>query len=142
MPRFQPRDPSWADRVVAAFWDESIASRYGGELTPLSPGEVEIALSFRNVFGEGPDLLHRSVVAAILDDACALAALSLSAAVDRVSTAEYKLNFFATAEGGEIVARAEVVRPGRTITVCRADAFAGDRRVATMLATLAVSRPP
>ncbi len=141
MPRFQPRDPSYADRVAAAFRDGSAASHWGSELASVSPGAVEIALSFRNISSGGPGTLHRSIVAALLDDACVLAALSLSSAGDTVKAAEYKVNFLATPEGQEVTARAEVVRPGRTITVCRADAFAGDRLVAKMLATLSVSRP-
>lgn len=141
MPRFQPRDPGYLERVANVFMDESITFNYGGELESVSPGGVEIALSFRNAFADGPHLLHRSIVAALLDDACVLAALSLASPGDRVSTAEYKLNFLAAAEGGGIVVRAEVLRPGRSITVCRADAVAGDTLVARMLATLAVSRP-
>ena len=141
MPRFQPRDPSYADRVAAAFRDESIAAHWMSELASVSPGEVEVALSFRDANTSGPGMLHRSIVASLLDDACVLAALSLSSAGDAVSTAEYKLNFLAPATGTEVVVRAEVVRPGRSISVCRADAFAGDRLIARMLATLAVSRP-
>ena len=141
MPQFQPRDPAYVERVSAAFRTESAASRWGSELTSVSPGVVEIALSFRDVSTGAPGMLHRSIVAALLDDACLLAALSLSSDGDAVTTAEYKLNFLATASGGEVIIRAEVLRPGRSITVCRADAFADGRLAARMLATLSVSRP-
>ncbi len=141
MPSFQPRDPAYSDRVAAVFRDESIAYRWMSELVSVSPGEVEVALSFRDANTGGPGLLHRSIVASLLDDACVLAALSLTSAGDAVNTAEYKLNFLAPATGTEVIVRAEVVRPGRSITVCRADALTGDRLIARMLATLAVSRP-
>ncbi len=139
MLQFQPRDPEFADRVADAFWD-GIAAHWAGELMSVSPGVVEIELSVLDAATGGPGMLHRSIVAAFLDDACQLAALSLSAAGDTVSTAEYKVNFLSQSPRGELVFRAEVVRPGRSITVCRADALAGDRLVAKMLATLAVSR--
>ena len=141
MPSFQPRDPDYADRVVATFLDETIAAHWGSELASVSPGEVEITLSFFDNETGGPGLLHRSLVASILDDACMLAALSLTSAGDAVSTAEYKLNFLAPARGSEVVVRAEVVRPGRSITVCRADAVADGKLVARMLATLSITRP-
>ena len=142
MPQFQPRDPAYADRVAAAFRAESAAARWGGELTAVSPGVVEIALPYCDALAAAPGVLHRSFVAALLDDACVLAALSLSSAGDAVATAEYKLNFLAPASGGEVIVHAEVLRPGRSITVCRADAFAGvgGPLVARMLATLALSR--
>ena len=142
MPQFQPRDPAYADRVSAVFRDGSAASYYGSELESVSPGVVEIAVSFFDDSTGGPGMLHRSIVAALLDDACVLAALSLTSPGDLVTTAEYKLNFLAPAKGSEVTARAEVLRPGRSITVCRADAFADGQLTARMLATLAVSRPP
>ena len=140
MPQFQPRDPAYADRVAAAFWDESAAVHWAGELVSVCPGMVEIAVSFFNVSTGGPGMLHRSIVAAFLDDACVLSALSLTSPGDLVATAEYKLNFLAPAKGSEVTARAEVLRPGRSITVCRADAFADGQLTARMLATLAISR--
>ena len=142
MPQFQPRDPAYADRVAAAFRDESTAPRWGGELASVSPGVVEITLSFFDDSTGGPGMLHRSIVAAVLDDACVLAALTLTSPGDLAATAEYKLNFLTPAKGSQVTARAEVLRPGRSITVCRADAFADGQLAARMLATLAVSRPP
>ena len=142
MPQFQPRDPGYADRVAATFRDESAASRWGGELTFVSPGVVGIALPYREDLAAAPCEIHRSFVAAVLDDACVLAALSLTSPGDSVTTAEYKLNFLAPATGSQVTVRAEVLRPGRSITVCRADAFADGHLAARMLATLAVSRPP
>ena len=141
MPQFQPRDPDYAGRVAAFFREDSAASRWDGELSSVSPGVVEIALSFRNVSTGGPGMLHRSIVAAILDDACVLAALTLASLGDTVAAIEYKVNFLAPATGIRVAARAEVLRPGRTITVCRAEAHSGDAPVARMLATLSVSRP-
>ena len=141
MPRFQPRDPAFVDRVAAAFCEESAASNWGGELRSVSPGVVELALQVGKGLPEFDPRIRRSRVAALLDDACALAALSLTSAGDTVSTAEYKVNFLAVPSGEGLVARAEVVRPGRSISVCRADAFADGRLVAKMLATLTVSRP-
>ena len=78
MSKFQPRDPNFAERVTATFLDETIAFHWGGELASLSPGVVEVVLSFRDDSTGGPGMLHRSIVAALLDDACVLAALSLS----------------------------------------------------------------
>ena len=139
MPQFQPRDPAYADRVAAAFRAESATARWGGELTAVSPGVVEITLPLCDGLAASPGV--RGFVAALLDDACALAGLSLSSAGDVVATAEYKLNFLAPASADIVAARAEVVRPGRSITVCRAEANADGRLVARMLATLGVSRP-
>ena len=141
MPSFEPRDPEFPDRVAATFSNESVASRLGGELVDVGPGSVCIRLPISDAISPSQGTLHRSYVAALLDDTCILAGLSLTSAGDEVRMAEYKLNFLAPARGERIAARAEVVRPGRSVTVCRADAFADGRLIAKMLATLSVSRP-
>ena len=57
-----------------------------------------------------------------------------------VLSVEFKVNLLAPAKGERLIARAEVKRAGRTITVCTADAMMiEDERskvVATMLATM------
>jgi acyl-coenzyme A thioesterase PaaI-like protein len=57
-----------------------------------------------------------------------------------VLTVEFKANLLAPASGEGLVAEGAVIRTGRTLTVCRGDAFAEegtDRvHVATMLATM------
>jgi acyl-coenzyme A thioesterase PaaI-like protein len=42
---------------------------------------------------------------------------------DGVLTVEYKLNLMAPADGELLIARGEVVRPGRTLTVARAEVW-------------------
>ena len=141
MSRFQARDPNFACRVAEAYRTDSTASRLGGELADVGPGSVCIRLPISDSLLLSQGTLHRSYVAALLDDTCILAGLSLTSVGDEVRMAEYKLNFLAPARGEQVSFHAEVVRPGRSITVCRADAAVDGRLIAKMLATLAVSRP-
>jgi acyl-coenzyme A thioesterase PaaI-like protein len=58
-----------------------------------------------------------------------------------VLTVEFKTNLLAPAKGERFAFRAQVVKPGRTLTVCDARAFAlkdgsAERLVATMNSTL------
>ncbi len=140
MPDFKPRDPDYARRVTDWFQDGSASYLWGGQLASVAPGRVEISLPLRgsSIFPPGSPI--RSYVAGLLDDACLLAGLSLTSAGDSVGMAEYKLNFLGVTSGENLVARADVVRPGRSITVCRADALIDGRLAARMLATLTVSR--
>ncbi len=140
MTQFQPRDSAYGERIAAEFRDKSAAFRWGGELVSVAPGVVEIGLDCREDLSAEPGVMRPSFVTVLLDGACALAALSLTSPGDLVGVAEYKVNFLSPLKGGRITARAEVLRPGRSITVCRADAFAEGRIAARMLATLAVSR--
>ena len=76
----------------------------------------------------------------MLDSACGYAALTVAPDDKEVLTVELKVNLLAPAAGEVFVARAQVKKAGRTLTVCTADAFAinggKEKTVATMLATI------
>jgi len=60
----------------------------------------------------------------IADSAAGYAANTLTAADASVLTVEYKLNLVAPADGQHLVARGEVIKPGRTLIITRAEVFA------------------
>jgi uncharacterized protein (TIGR00369 family) len=127
-------------RIRASFDRQRMMQTIGASLDSLAPGRAEISLPFRADLTQQHGYLHAGVVATIADSACGYAAYTLMPADGSVLTVEYKINLLAPARGDRFVARAVVIRPGRTLTVAQADVFActGDTevRTATMLATL------
>lgn len=72
----------------------------------------------------------------VADTACGYAAYSLMPASASLVAVEYKINILAPARGA-LVARGEVVKAGRTLTVARAEVYAEDgKHIATMQQTL------
>jgi uncharacterized protein (TIGR00369 family) len=112
----------------------------GAELADVASGRVTIALPVEPHLSQQDGFLHAGVVVAALDSACGYAALTLMPADSEVLTVELKVNLLAPASGERLVAEGEVLRAGRTLTVCRGDAHAdqGSERVhvATLLATM------
>jgi uncharacterized protein (TIGR00369 family) len=110
------------------------------ELVDVSDGRVAIAVPIEARLSQQDGFLHAGVVVAALDSACGYAALTLMPEDAEVLTVELKVNLLAPAAGDRLLAEGEVVRAGRTLTVCRGDAFAEDGservHVATMLATM------
>lgn len=133
------------ERVRRSFANQAFMSTLGAELTAVGQGSVEIRLPFSPKLTQQHGYLHAGAVTAILDSACGYAALSLAPEDKDVLTVELKENLLAPAAGEMLVARAQVKRAGKTLTVCTADAFAitgsGEKLVATMLATI-MSIPP
>ena len=123
-----------------SFARQSVMATIGARLTRIAPGELSIELAFRQDLTQQDGFVHAGIVATILDSACGYAAMTLVPAGARVLTVEFKANFLAPARGERVVARASVVRSGRTLTVSRADAFAvaaeKETLVATMLGTI------
>jgi acyl-coenzyme A thioesterase PaaI-like protein len=85
--------------------------------------------------------MHAGIITTALDTARGDAAFSLMPADAAVLTVEFKTNLLAPAKGERFVFRGRVAKPGRTVTVCEAQAFAlavgGDERlIATMTGML------
>jgi uncharacterized protein (TIGR00369 family) len=112
----------------------------GAELADVAAGRVAITVPIEPHLSQQNGFLHAGIVVAALDSACGYAALTLMPDDAEVLTVELKVNLLAPANGHRLVAEGEVIRAGRTLTVCRGDAYAdqGAERVhvATMLATM------
>ena len=125
------------DEVVrASFARQTFMSTIGATLERVADGEVEIALRFRDDLLQQGGALHAGVLAAIADSACGYAALTRMPQGSEVLSVEFKLNLLAPARGPRVVARARVIRSGRTLSVCSADVFSEETLVATMTATM------
>ena len=133
-------NPAFADEVRRSFAKQAIMGLIGGELTRVEPGVVEISLPYRSDLTQQDGFVHAGIVSTIADSACGYAAYSLMPPESEVLAVEFKVNLLRPAKGERFVARAEVIKPGRTLTVVRADVFAtnGDERqlVATMQGTM------
>jgi uncharacterized protein (TIGR00369 family) len=112
----------------------------GAELVHVAPGEVDIALPFSKQLTQQDGFLHAGVVAGAADSACGYAALTTMEPRAEVLTVEFKINLLAPAAGERLLVRGRVLRAGRTLTVCRADAVTisegQEKHVATLTATL------
>lgn len=128
------------ERVRQSFSKQAFMSTLGAELTAVVQGGVEIRLPFSRNLTQQNSYLHAGAITAVLDSACGYAALTVAPEDKEVLTVELKVNLLAPAAGEVFLARAQVKKAGRTLTVCTADAFAinGDQEkvVATMLATI------
>lgn len=135
-----PQDPDFEARARSAFEAQRVMRTIGARVTRVAPGEVEIELPFREELTQQNGFLHAGIVTTVLDSACGGAALTLMPADAGVLSIEFKTNLLAPARGELLIVRARVVRAGRTVTVCTADALMRDGgrevHVATMLGTM------
>ena len=134
------------DRVRAAFAAQGFMRTLGGRLTELSPGRCAIECAFRDDLTQHHGLMHAGVLTTLADNACGFAAMSLLPDGAEVLSVEFKISFMRPGAGAAAIARAEVLKPGRTLTTCRADIHmrqADGREVlaAAMLATMMSAAP-
>lgn len=138
---FPPQDVNFRERVRASFARQRAMQTLGIEITRLEPGEIELAMPYDPAYTQQHGFVHAGIITTALDSACGYAAFSLMPVDAAVLTVEFKTNLLAPAKAERFLFRGRVVKPGRTLTVCEAQAIgltgAGeDRLIATMTGTL------
>jgi uncharacterized protein (TIGR00369 family) len=137
---FQPQDPNFRERVRGSFSRQQVMTTLGIEMVHLEPGEVHLTMRPNPAYTQQHGFMHAGIITTALDSACGYAAFSLMPAEAEVLTVEFKTNLLAPAKGERFIFRAEVIKPGRTLTICdgRALALEGSKEklVATMTGTL------
>ena len=120
---YQVSNPLFAEDIKQSFARQSMMGLIGAELNLVEPGIVEITLPYRKDLTQQHGYLHAGVVTTIADTAAGYAAYSLMPAGSEVLSVEFKVNLLRPAKGEAFLARAEVIKPGKTLTVVRADVF-------------------
>ena len=136
----QPQDPLFEERVRASFARQAFMTTLGARIVSVAPGDVVLELPFHQALTQQHGFLHAGVLAALADNACGFAALSLMPPGAAVMSVEFKINLMTPAAGSIFKAAGRVIRAGRTLTVCGAEVIAtnGDQEkvVAVMQATM------
>jgi uncharacterized protein (TIGR00369 family) len=134
MSTFEPRDAAFESRVRASFARQKVMSLIGAELARVVPGRVEIELAFRDDLTQQHGFFHAGIVGTIADSAGGYAAYTLMPAEASVLSVEYKMNLLSPADGERLVASGQVLRPGRTLTVCDLEVVVVKDRTRTVCA--------
>ncbi len=132
---FEAKNPDYAEQVRQSFARQAFMSHLGAELVDVSPGRCEIGLAHRPELTQQHGYVHGGAIGAIVDSAMGYAGYSLAPPGSSVLTVEYKLNLVAPAAGERLIARGEVIKAGRTLTVCRGDVVVVADGAETLCAT-------
>lgn len=105
----------------------------GAVMTEVGPGRVVITLPYSPALTQQHGYFHAGGTSAIADSAGGYAAFTLFPADSSVLTVEFKINLLAPAEGTLLEAVGQVIKYGRTLTICSLEVFAcapGARKLA------------
>lgn len=139
-PVFIPKDEDYQARIRDSFTRQAITGTLNLSIERIAPGEIDLAMPFDRALTQQNGFLHAGIVTAGLDNACGYAAYTLMPAEADVLSVEFKTNLLAPAKGDRFRFEGRVIKPGRTITVAEARAYAvleGQERLgATMTGTM------
>ena len=104
----------------------------GIEVLSAGEGRAEIAVDWRADLGQYSGFLHAGLVGALIDTACGFAAVTV---VGRVLASHYSVNCLRPAVGERFIARARVVKPGKTQVFTACELFAVSEGAEKLVAT-------
>ena len=126
-------------RVRNSFERQGFMRKLGVQLGAVAEGYCECSLRFDETMTQQHGFFHAGATTTIADNAAGYAALTMMPEDATVLTTEFKVNLLAPARGPAIVAKAKVIKPGRTLYVVQSDVYsidgANEAHVLTMLAT-------
>lgn len=115
----------------------------GIEVTRAEPGLAEICMPWRREAGQYSGFLHAGLIGALIDTACGFAAATVAG---QVLASHYSVNCLRPAVGERFLARARVVKAGKSQVFTTCDLFAesngSERLVATGETILSVRGEP
>lgn len=126
--------------------DQGFTRLIGAEVDEVRSGRVTMSVARRPELLQQSGLFHGGLIAYLVDNATTAAAGTVCRPGHHVLTAEYKLNILSPGTGARLRCTAEVVKPGRSLTVVEARVEDlrddGPKLAAIALATIAnVKRP-
>ena len=108
-------------RVQASLDRQGMMRQLGVSLLAVAPGEVTLALPYSDRVTQQQGGFHGGAMGALADIAGGYAALTVAPEGMEVTTVEYKINFLAAFQGGELQATGRVTKAGKRIIVTTAE---------------------
>ena len=128
-------------RIEASFLRQGLMQHLGARLVQVEPGLCVVSLPYSARVTQQQGGFHGGAMGALADIACGYAAMTTVPADSEVTTVEYKINFLAGFQDGELFATGRVIKAGRRIIVTSAevthhDAFGKQSACALMQQTV------
>jgi uncharacterized protein (TIGR00369 family) len=132
---FEPLDSNFEERIKESFSRQGFMGFIGAKLTDIRPGYCEIQVPYKKELSQQHGFFHAGIIGTLADNSGGYAAFTLMPFDSSILTVEYKLNIMVPGDGELLIARARVLKPGRTLSICRPEVFVVKNGVRTLCAT-------
>jgi uncharacterized protein (TIGR00369 family) len=116
----EPRNPDYAAFVTAYVASQGFLSTIQATIEKLSVGKVTLKIPYSTSVGQHTGAFHGGVIGALSEAAMGACAATMIQPDQTVVGAEYKVNFLSLAQGETLIAEGEILKAGRSLSVCRA----------------------
>lgn len=113
----------------------------GMEVAEIRGGESRVQMPFRQDLTHPYGIVHGGAIASLADSAVAMALIGLVEPKTRITTIEFKINFFSPVDKGELEAHARIIHKGSQTAVGDVEVTNKEGKlVAKVIATYSIKR--
>ena len=109
------------ERVLRSFERQGLMQHWGARVVHVGAGECVIGLPYSDKVTQQQGGFHGGAMGTLADIAAGYAALTQAPAGSEVVTVEYKINFLASCQGGELRATGRVIKAGKRVIITSAE---------------------
>jgi uncharacterized protein (TIGR00369 family) len=116
----EPKNPKFVDFVTSYVAAQGFLSSIHATIEELAVGKVTLKIPYSASVGQHTGAFHGGVIGALSEAAMGACAATMIQSDQTVVGAEYKVNFLSLAQGETLIAEGEILKAGRSLSVCRA----------------------
>jgi len=120
---FKPKFAAYKKKVQESFERQNFMHLINAKLIDVQPGFCEIHVPFNSSLTQQHGFFHAGIISTIADNTAGYAGFSLMEENSSILTVEFKLNILSPGDGDLLIGKANVVKSGRTLTICRSEVF-------------------
>ena len=132
--KFTAQDPDYLSKVNDSFTRQKFMQLINAQLIKVEPGFCQINIPYNSNITQQHGFFHAGIVGTLADNAAGYAAFSLMVKNSSILTVEFKLNLISPADGDLLIGKSQVLKYGKTLTICRSDVFVVKNRVEKLCA--------
>ncbi|EZH74256.1 phenylacetic acid degradation protein PaaI [Aquimarina atlantica] len=121
--KFEPKSDTYKKKVKESFERQEFMKLINAQLIDVRPGYCEIHVPYHSSLTQQHGFFHAGIISTIADNAAGYAGFSLMEENSSVLTVEFKINLMAPGDGELLIGKSNVLKNGRTLTICTSEVF-------------------
>ncbi|MDN5203250.1 PaaI family thioesterase [Fulvivirgaceae bacterium BMA10] len=93
------------------------------KLIDVQPGYCEIHVPYDPNLTQQHGFFHAGIISTVADNTAGYASFSLMEENSSILSVEFKLNLISPGDGEMLIGKSNVLKNGRTLTICRSEVF-------------------